>query len=441
MISHPEKHLKKLRAVSLTQEERRETRDALTAYMEYHPFRALDLDKMHAESAHVLQKAMSRGGIWGLFSNRATGFLAATLIVILMGGGISFAAEGTTPDKLLYPVKVGVTEEVRGWFALGDEAKVAWEARLVERRLEEAETLAASGKLSAEMRAEIALRFKEHAEEVAKRLARLESRSHGHIAARMSSQLESSLRAHEHVLLSFEEEHSSEEVPYAVTEALTVSETNSGDVVVSAKASPLVAQVRLSIGDIEAIRLRTESGVFSTTSFESSLTEEERVMAAEAIAEAKGSLDRYKGLVSADIIARVRERLRIAERAYDSAEARLEDNAEAVIELHEAIRAATEASVLIRTQARIGSGGKPGRIETTINGETDIDELHPSTTPSGSGVEQGAAVVNVSVDTNTNTSSTQINERASTTTTSDTETSNESDVQTDIRININTGGL
>ncbi len=436
MITRPEKHLKKLRAVSLTQEERRETRDALVAYMEYHPFRALD--KARTESPYALRSTVSHSGMWGLFSHRATGFFAATLLLILMGGGVSFAAEGTTPDKLLYPIKVGVTEEVRGWFALGDEAKVAWEARLVERRLEEAETLASSGKLSAEMRAEIALRFKQHAEEVAKRLARLESRSHGHIAARMSSQLESSLRAHEHVLLSFEEEHSSE-TPRATTEGLTVSKTNSDAVVVPAKASPLVAQVRLSIGDIEAIRLRTESGVSAKASFGSSLTEEERVMAAEAIAEAKGSLDRYKGSVSADIIARVRERLKIAERAYDSAEARLEDNAEAVIELHEAIRAATEASVLIRTQARVGRGGMHGKIETTINGETDVDELRSSTTPSGSDGEQGAAVINVRVDTKTNTSSGGVNE--DTTTTQGAETNNESNIQTDIGININTGGL
>ena len=79
----------------------------------------------------------------------------AILLIVLLGGGVSFAAEGALPGDALYPVKVGVNERVRAALALGLEADAEWNVRQIERRLEEAEELSAEGELNAETRTEI----------------------------------------------------------------------------------------------------------------------------------------------------------------------------------------------------------------------------------------------------------------------------------------------
>src|SRR3989344_3616455 len=55
--------------------------------------------------------------------------IASLVIALMLGGGVSFAAEGSLPGDALYPVKVSVNEEVRGAITVGAEAKAEWEAR------------------------------------------------------------------------------------------------------------------------------------------------------------------------------------------------------------------------------------------------------------------------------------------------------------------------
>jgi len=90
----------------------------------------------------------------------------AWLVIIGMlvsGGGVSFAAEKSVPGDILYPVKVGVNEEVRSAFAVTPEKKAEWEAARAERRLDEAATLAVSGRLDETKRKDIETRFEKHA--------------------------------------------------------------------------------------------------------------------------------------------------------------------------------------------------------------------------------------------------------------------------------------
>src|SRR3989344_5060788 len=95
-------------------------------------------------------------------------------ILIALGGGVSFAAEKALPGDALYPVKVNVTEQVRGFATLDARAKVEWEATLAERRLKEAEDLAAEGKLDSETRARLEANFKAHADRVQLRIENFE---------------------------------------------------------------------------------------------------------------------------------------------------------------------------------------------------------------------------------------------------------------------------
>lgn len=67
--------------------------------------------------------------------------------MLLTGSGVSYAAESSLPGDALYPVKIGVNEPVREVLAVTPRAKAVWAARRVERRLEEAEALAAGAGL------------------------------------------------------------------------------------------------------------------------------------------------------------------------------------------------------------------------------------------------------------------------------------------------------
>lgn len=84
---------------------------------------------------------------------------AAALILILASTGVSFAAEGTLPGDLLYPVKVNVNEEVRGALTTSNTAKMNWEKERVVRRVEETETLIKTKKFTTKrkLQAETAL--------------------------------------------------------------------------------------------------------------------------------------------------------------------------------------------------------------------------------------------------------------------------------------------
>ena len=69
-----------------------------------------------------------------------------TAAVVLFGfGSASFAAEGSLPGELLYPVKVHVNESFQKLTSFTDEQKATTEVRIAGRRLAEASALAARG--------------------------------------------------------------------------------------------------------------------------------------------------------------------------------------------------------------------------------------------------------------------------------------------------------
>lgn len=98
------------------------------------------------------------------FSARFATALAACAVVVL-GGGTVYAAQAALPGDVLYPVKVGVAEPVRAALAFSTEAKVAVYADIAAERLEEAQELAAAGRLSAEAAAKIEQSLDAHLEE------------------------------------------------------------------------------------------------------------------------------------------------------------------------------------------------------------------------------------------------------------------------------------
>ncbi|MBI5155998.1 hypothetical protein HZA45_01850 [Candidatus Peregrinibacteria bacterium] len=133
-----------------------------------------------------------------LFSMKQLAAVCAAFVLVA-GSGITYAAESSLPGDVLYPVK-DVTERLRGTLAVNAKAKAEWHSTLALRRLEEGETLAAQGRLTAETEAELTERFRGHADEVAQDIALLADTDESESAATLGADFEATLSAHEALL-------------------------------------------------------------------------------------------------------------------------------------------------------------------------------------------------------------------------------------------------
>lgn len=135
-----------------------------------------------------------------LFSFSLRSVVALSLVlVVLVGSGTAYAAQGALPGGALYPVKIYVNEAVAEVLAVSDEAKLSLHTSLAQERLEEAETLAAEGRLDATVTAQIETNFEGHVAEADKLAQALEERDPGAgVEAKIT--LDSSLSAHGSIL-------------------------------------------------------------------------------------------------------------------------------------------------------------------------------------------------------------------------------------------------
>ncbi len=150
-----------------------------------------------ADIEHSAQYTVrSFGGLVQFFS----GCVAAVMIFVLAGAGVSYAAESSLPGDALYAVKVNLTEPFLLRFNNSVEAKVRVRARLATRRLEEAQTLAERSQLTADKVAIVNERLIAHInalESDLKELEMLNKESSATIALETSTEIQ----AHENVLL------------------------------------------------------------------------------------------------------------------------------------------------------------------------------------------------------------------------------------------------
>jgi Domain of unknown function (DUF5667) len=69
---------------------------------------------------------------------------------MLASSSISYAAEGTLPGDILYPVKIHINENIYNVMAFSHEAQASWHTERAERRFEEIEQLLAKNELDEE---------------------------------------------------------------------------------------------------------------------------------------------------------------------------------------------------------------------------------------------------------------------------------------------------
>lgn len=135
---------------TLTREEHTRMRRMIHAYMEMKPLRRAVSSPTHVAAFQ-----------W-IFSYRP---VAAVLVLglFISSGGISYAAESALPGDILYAVKTNVNEPIKGALALSASAKTEWAMAVAGKRIEEAATLAAEGRLDPSTQEALQANFEEHA--------------------------------------------------------------------------------------------------------------------------------------------------------------------------------------------------------------------------------------------------------------------------------------
>jgi len=130
---------------------------------------------------------------------RRHAFVFTALIIIFGTAGLSFTAEGSVPGGIFYPIKQ-MNERIVSSFIFSEEAKLQWEIRKVERRLEEAEKLASKENLKEKYIVYLEEDFEERAQMINSKIAEFEVQKKMADAAEFSSHFETSLRAHDNIL-------------------------------------------------------------------------------------------------------------------------------------------------------------------------------------------------------------------------------------------------
>lgn len=185
-------YFKQWQLVKLSDSARAQIVDNLRTHARYHGVRVGADDR---SSKHV----PTRTSVVTLFTNPYNhSFMIPALIMLtlLVGGGTSYAATDALPGELLYPIKVDVNERVVSAFTFSDESEAALQTHLAEKRLQEAETLAAAGKLDTETSAELGARFVAHYHKVEEHNARAEEDGAHETAATTRTNLNAALHAH-----------------------------------------------------------------------------------------------------------------------------------------------------------------------------------------------------------------------------------------------------
>lgn len=157
-------------SVKLRAEEKRELRERVVSYMEYHPLPASmketnnSVNKVPAQTAEPF--ATFKIPFTAIFKYSAV--TAALFLVV-----IPFVAERAVPGDALYAVKVQFNEELRSTLTFDTYQKVEWETERLNRRIAEARLLASEGRLTEEAEADVAEAVRVHSANAQREIAEL----------------------------------------------------------------------------------------------------------------------------------------------------------------------------------------------------------------------------------------------------------------------------
>lgn len=166
---------KKATTVKLRAAEKRDLRDRLVSYMEYHPLPA-EMQQTTKKRQPAKASPTPASEPFTTFSIPfATLFKSSAIAVALVLVAVPVLAERAVPGDTLYAVKVRFNEELRSTLTFDSYQKVEWETERINRRIAEARLLASEGRLTEAVETEVAEAVRNHAENVQREIEVLRS--------------------------------------------------------------------------------------------------------------------------------------------------------------------------------------------------------------------------------------------------------------------------
>jgi len=286
-------------------------------------------------------------------------------LVILLSGGTAAAATASLPGDPLYSVKTGVNEKVAAAFKASPEAKAEFGLKLAEKRLEEAEKLAVEGKLDTELVTQMEARFDAHEARMQAVIEKLEANGKTEAAARLNSNLEAMLEAHNQIVAHLN-------AKIEAGEELVAPEVVGG----------LHAVVKERLELSKELRIEKEAKI--KTEFKAEAAVNVKAMAQHKIDVVTAFVAEAEGKVSAEAIAEAKSDLKAAADLMAEGEAKLfaGANAEAFAKFMAAHRKAQEAHKVLRARDELKldmhGGLMPGSMmKGRIESENDCVPCDP----------------------------------------------------------------
>lgn len=338
MNKHFEQKFRAAPGTSLSEAERARMREELVRHMESHPLPAASPRAMSWSSQLA----------WSSYVARAGAFAALLLVA---GGGVSFAAENALPGNPLYAVKRSITEPVRAALAVTAEEKASWSAEAASRRLAEAEALASRGALDAQTARNLGDDFEQSAKAAADELAVLRETNPDE-ANVASAKLAASLSAHESVLGALGGAVGASHVQETALRVRASIAAGSGERVRAAAAHTTTATVRAT----EAVKAADTSSPSATSSFADTEAPAFKQAALEARAKAAASLARNRSALSKEQQAKADAVLADIDTALSDADRELQiggDPSDALKNYKRALDSAQGLPVLLRAAASL----------------------------------------------------------------------------------------
>jgi len=346
--TNTKEYFEKIHSLTLSESSRARMKGDLLAYAQFHAVAdAVRVAETNRSMGYVPQRTAF---ITYLLKSKISKMTALLMIMLLVGGGTSFAAENTVPGDFLYPVKIEVNENIKSALAVSNEAEAQLQARFAEERLKEAGELAAEGKLDAKTSAQISTGLKAHYNDAIERSKKSEAKGDIQSSADVRTSLEGTFRAYGDVLAQLNANISGNDGEALISEvntfaddAATAQATATTDISVTAKTN-----VKATIGRAD-----------------------------ELVTDAKGKLENAQDKISAETYARIKTRIDTAVSAQADAQTKFntEQYKDAYVAAQSAMRAAHEVGAMtdstLQFQSKTGVRTKNGEGEMNTRVETD----------------------------------------------------------------------
>ncbi|MEZ4103929.1 MAG: DUF5667 domain-containing protein [Candidatus Paceibacterota bacterium] len=159
--------------------EKRELRERLVSYMEYHPLPKAVSTKASTKAKNKKEVYLAGESVRVLNFNKLRFWQWSGVFVAAIFLVIPYVAEKSVPGDALYAVKVNFNEEIRSTLARSSYEKVVWETERLNRRIAEARLLADEGKLTDEMEESVAEAVRVHSENARNEIKHLKETDEG----------------------------------------------------------------------------------------------------------------------------------------------------------------------------------------------------------------------------------------------------------------------